>query len=44
MILLLIILISLVLSIIWVLLIDYMQRKYPNYEGEDMFNEKDDLL
>ena len=26
---------------LWVKGIDYMKEKYPNYEGEDFFNEED---
>lgn len=29
------------ISWLWVKGIDYMKEKYPNYEGEDFFNEED---
>jgi hypothetical protein len=29
-----------IISIFWVRGIDYMQKYYPDYKGEDLFNEK----
>jgi hypothetical protein len=29
------------ISWLWVKGIDYMKENYPNYEGEDFFNEED---
>lgn len=30
-----------IVSYLWVKGIDYMKEKYPDYKGEDFFNEED---
>ena len=34
-----ILVITMCISVIWVKGIDYMQENYPDYEGEDLFDE-----
>lgn len=33
---------ALVISIIWVKLIDHMKEKHPDYKGEDFLNENEE--
>ena len=37
---LIIFILSLIISIFWVKGIDYMQDNFPDYKGEDLFDEK----
>lgn len=35
------IILLMIISYLWVRGIDYMKEKYPDYKGEDFFNEED---